>query len=61
MVIGIDPVGLSSEKVKMGMYISPTEGLITFSIYSGKIDAMPLFSYVSYGLLILALAAVRNR
>ena len=48
MVIGIDPVGLSSEKVKMGMYISPTEGLITFSIYSGKIDAMPLFSYVSY-------------
>lgn len=48
MVVGIDPVGLSSEKVKMGMYISLTEGLITFSIYSGKIDAMPLFFYIGY-------------
>ncbi len=48
MVVGIDPVGLSSEKVKMGMYISPAEGLITFSIYSGKINAMPVFSYINY-------------
>lgn len=48
MVVGIDPVGLSSEKIKMGMYISPTEGLLTFSIYSGKINAMPVFSYIGY-------------
>ena len=48
MVVGIDPVGLSSDKVKMGMFISPTEGLLTFSIYSGQINAMPLFSYIGY-------------
>ena len=48
MVVGIDPVGLSSEKVKMGMYISPNEALVTFSIYSGKIHAMPVFSYIAY-------------
>ena len=38
MVVGIDPVGLSGEKVKLGMYISPNEGLVTFSIYSGMIN-----------------------
>lgn len=48
IVVGIDPVGLSSEKVKLGMYISPTEGLITFSIYTGKISAAPIFVYRTY-------------
>ena len=48
MVVGIDPVGLSGEKVKLGMYISPNEGLVTFSIYSGMINAMPVFSYIAY-------------
>lgn len=48
VVVGIDPVGLSTEKVKIGMYISPTEGLITFSIYTGKINAAPVFSYRIY-------------
>ena len=48
IVVGIDPVGLSSEKVKLGMYISPTEGLITFSIYTGKISAAPTFVYRTY-------------
>lgn len=48
VVVGIDPVGLSSEKVKMGMYISPNEGLITFSIFSGNINAVPVFSYIGY-------------
>lgn len=43
MVVGIDPVGLSGERVKLGMYISPSEGLVTFSIYSGMINAMPVF------------------
>lgn len=37
-VVGIDPVGLSTEQVHMGMYIKPTEGLITFSIYQEKIS-----------------------
>lgn len=48
MVVGIDPVGLSGERVKLGMYISPSEGLVTFSIYSGMINAMPVFSYIAY-------------
>lgn len=48
IVVGIDPIGLSSEKVKIGMYISPNEGLITFSIYTGKINAAPVFSYRLY-------------
>ena len=48
IVVGIDPVGLSSEKVKLGMYISLTEGLITFSIYTGKINAAPVFVYRTY-------------
>ena len=48
VVVGIDPVGLSTEKVKIGMYISPTEGLITFSIYTGKINVAPVFSYRIY-------------
>ena len=30
------------------MYISPTEGLITFSIYTGKINAAPVFVYRAY-------------
>ena len=30
IAVGIDPVGLSSETTKMGMYLSPNEGLITY-------------------------------
>ncbi len=37
-VIGIDPLGLSTSAVHMGIYIAPSEGLITFSIYTGSID-----------------------
>ena len=48
MAIGIDPVGLSTEKVKMGMYISPNEGLITFSIYTGNISAILIPAYLQY-------------
>lgn len=48
IVVGIDPVGLSSEKIKLGMYVSPTEGLLTFSIYTGNISAAPAFVYRSY-------------
>lgn len=38
MVIGIDPIGMSTDEIKMGMYISPKEGLVTFSIYKGGIN-----------------------
>lgn len=46
MVIGIDPVGLSTDKVRMGMYISPDEGLATFSIYTGNINALLIPHYI---------------
>lgn len=38
-VTGIDPLGVCTEQVHMGMYISPEQGLITFSIVQNKIDA----------------------
>lgn len=48
IAVGIDPVGLSNATTKMGMYISPNEGLITFSIYPGKINAMMIPAYIGY-------------
>ena len=45
-VVGIDPVGLCTDQVHMGMYISPSEGLITFSIVLGKIDPSAINGYV---------------
>lgn len=38
-VIGIDPLGYCTDQVHMGMYISPEQGLVTFSIVQGNIDA----------------------
>lgn len=46
-VIGIDPVGFATEKVHMGMYISPNEGLITFSIIQGNMDSASLTEYLA--------------
>lgn len=48
IAVGIDPLGLSNEKVHMGMYISPSEGLITFSIYQGKIMPVAIPGYINY-------------
>lgn len=48
IAVGIDPVGMSNASVKMGMYISPEEGLITFSIYTGAISAMLVSAYITY-------------
>ena len=47
-VIGIDPLGMSTADVHMGMYITPSEGLITFSIYNDWIDASKLSAYKAY-------------
>ena len=47
-VVGIDPIGLSTEKVKMGMYIAPDKGLITFSIYTGNINTILIPTYMQY-------------
>ncbi len=46
--VNIDPLGMSTDKVQMGMYISPKEGLVTFSIYSGKINFNDIDSYITY-------------
>jgi len=48
IAVGIDPVGMSNASVKMGMYISPEEGLVTFSIYSGSISSMLIPAYTTY-------------
>lgn len=48
LAVNIDPVGLSTDKIKFGMYISPNEGLITFSIYTGRINSMLIQAYISY-------------
>lgn len=46
--VDIDPLKMSSDKVKMGLYISPREGLITFSIYQGKVDGSKIDTYIMY-------------
>ena len=48
IAVSIDPVGMSTATVKMGMYISPDEGLITFSIYQGPLDAKLISTYKMY-------------
>lgn len=45
IAVGIDPVGLGTDDNRMGMYISPTEGLVTFSIMKGKIDFSKITMY----------------
>ena len=46
IVVGINPVGMNTDKIKMGMYISPKEGLMTFSIYYGKINTVPVSVHI---------------
>ena len=45
-VIGIDPMGYSTDKVHMGMYINPSEGLVTFSVVPGKMDMESIKGYM---------------
>lgn len=45
--IGIDPVGFATDKVHMGMYISPNEGLITFSIVRENLDPAAVAGYLA--------------
>ena len=48
IAVGIDPVGMSNDTVHMGMYISPEEGLLTFSIYPGQLQPSSISSYLMY-------------
>ena len=47
LVVGIDPLGLSTNEVHIGMMISPNEGLITFSIMNGEIDSKQIDLYIT--------------
>lgn len=46
--VDIDPLKMRSDKVKMGLYISPSEGLITFSTYQGRVDGAMIDTYIMY-------------
>ena len=48
-VVGIDPVGFSTDKIHMGMFISPGEGLLTFSVVQGMVDADAVNGYLLTG------------
>ncbi len=48
IAVGIDPLGMSTASVKMGMYISSTEGLLTYSLYEGKLDPAKIDAYLMY-------------
>ncbi len=47
MVVGIDPMGMSTNDVHIGMFISPTEGLITFSMISNDIEPNKIDDYIA--------------
>ncbi|BCJ97574.1 AAA family ATPase [Anaerocolumna chitinilytica] len=47
IVVGIDPVGMSSDSARMGMYISPKEGLVTFTILNGSIETKNVDAYAA--------------
>ncbi len=47
-VIGIDPVGMSTDTVHMGFYIAPDQGLLTFSVYTDPINPNLNEIYKSY-------------
>jgi hypothetical protein len=51
-VIEIDPVGMSNDKVHMGLYISPSNGLLTFSIYKDPIQLELVDVYKEYVLMV---------
>ncbi len=46
-VVGIDPLGMSTDKVHMGLYIAPKKGLITFSIFKESIDPRDINKYIT--------------
>ena len=55
LVVGIDPIGMSTTDVHIGMYVSPTEGLVTFSMINGDIEPDKIDIYISGATLIESL------
>lgn len=48
LAVSIDPIGLSTDNVKMCLYLSPSEGLITISLFSTPFDEKQTDTYVKY-------------
>ncbi|MCG4931129.1 AAA family ATPase [[Clostridium] scindens] len=46
--VNIDPVRMITSAVKMGLYLSPSDGLVTFSLYNGEIDSNMVNNYILY-------------
>ena len=46
--VDIDPVHMSTSEVKKGMYLSPSEGLVTFSLYTSEINPAMINRYIMY-------------
>lgn len=47
-VVDIDPVRMSDSTLKMGMYLSPSEGLVTYSLFPGDINVQLMDVYINH-------------
>ena len=46
-VVGIDPLGLCTQDNRMGLYISPKQGVVTFTVYTEPFnEALVDFGYI---------------
>lgn len=46
--VDIDPVKMSTSQCKMGLYISPNEGLVTFSTWDGEVQSDMVEAYIMF-------------
>ena len=46
--VDIDPVRMCNSTLKMGMYLSPLEGLVTYSLFPGEINAQLIEVYINH-------------
>lgn len=58
-VVGTDFLGLSSDNVKMGFFISPSNGVLSFSIYTEPIDITAIDRYTAYVQMVEAMVQSR--
>lgn len=46
--VDIDPVRMCSSSLKMGLYLSPKEGLVTFSVFPGDMNVQLMEVYIDH-------------
>ena len=46
--VDIDPVRMCNSTLKMGMYLSPLEGLVTYSLFPGEISEQLMEVYINH-------------